>query len=70
MTDKKHQIEFIESATSHNICELKFQAADITTSIQILLGEYTEPEESEEMTETKSEVKPIEKKKKKSNLPA
>jgi hypothetical protein len=70
MTDKKNQIEFIETSTSHNICELKFQAADITTSIQILLGEYSEPEESEELSETKSEVKPVEKKKKKSNLPA
>jgi hypothetical protein len=52
MKDKKQQIEFIESATIHNISELKYQSADITTTIQTLLGEYSEAtvetEESEE----------------------
>lgn len=51
--DKKQQIEFIESATIQNITELKYQNADITTSIQTLLGEYSEPvieiEESDEI---------------------
>jgi lysyl-tRNA synthetase class I len=53
--DKKQQIEFIESATIQNITELKYQNADITTSIQTLLGEYLEPtvetEESEGIVE-------------------
>jgi len=52
MKDKKQQIEFIESSTIHNISELKYQSADITTTIQTLLGEYSEAtaetEESEE----------------------
>lgn len=55
MKDKKQQIEFIESTTIHNISELKYQSADITTSIQTLLGEYSEPiletEESEGVPE-------------------
>jgi hypothetical protein len=49
--DKKQQLELIESSTIHTISELKYQSADITTSIQTLLGEYLEPiieiEESE-----------------------
>lgn len=42
MKDKKQQIEFIESSTIYNISELKYQNADITTTIQTLLGEYCE----------------------------
>jgi hypothetical protein len=62
MKDKKQQIEFIESATIHNISELKYQNADITTSIQTLLGEYFEPVvETEEPSEGVPE-KPIVKK--------
>ena len=43
LADKKQHIELIESATTHSITEMKYQNADLTTSIQILLGEYTEP---------------------------
>ena len=42
LADKKHQLEFIETSTIQNISELKYQHADITTSIQTLLGEYSE----------------------------
>lgn len=42
IADKKHQLEFIETSTIQNISELKYQHADITTSIQTLLGEYSE----------------------------
>jgi len=50
MTDRKHQIDFIESSTIYNISELKYQHADITTSIQTLLGEYSEtPVDTEEL---------------------
>jgi len=65
MKDKKQQIEFIESATIYNISELKYQNADITTTIQTLLGEYSEisveTEESEGVK--KSIVKKGDKKK-------
>ena len=51
MKDKKQQIEFIESSTTQNILELKYQNADITTSIQTLLGEYLEATVETEGTE-------------------
>jgi hypothetical protein len=64
--DKKQQIEFIESATIHSISELKYQSADITTTIQTLLGEYSEPvvetEESEGVTEKPIVKKTVKKK--------
>jgi len=60
MKDKKQQIEFIESATIHNISELKYQNADITTTIQTLLGEYSEI--SIETEETDGVEKPVIKK--------
>ena len=69
MKDKKQQIEFIESSTIHNISELKYQSADITTSIQTLLGEYSEaPLETEESSEGMPE-KPVVKKGKKKTIP-
>jgi hypothetical protein len=60
MKDKKQQIEFIESATIHNISELKYQTADITTTIQTLLGEYSET--TAETEETDGAEKPAVKK--------
>ena len=43
LVDKKQHMDLIELNTSHSISELKYQNADLTTSIQILLGEYIEP---------------------------
>ena len=60
--DKKQQIEFIESSTINNISELKYQSSDITTCVQTLLGEYSEPVvETEESSESVPE-KPVVKK--------
>jgi hypothetical protein len=60
MKDKKQQIEFIESAAIHNISELKYQSADITTTIQTLLGEYSEA--TAETEESEGAEKPVVKK--------
>ena len=64
--DKKQQIELIESNTAYNLSELKYQNADITTTIQILLGEYAEPTiEIEEVSLAELEVKVVDDKPKK-----
>jgi hypothetical protein len=52
LTDKKAQIESIETMTSNTISELKHQQADITSCIDALLGEYSEPVEEIQETET------------------
>ena len=51
ITDKKTQIESIEAMTSNTISELKHQQADITSCIDALLGEYSEPVEEIQETE-------------------
>jgi hypothetical protein len=42
LADKKQQIEFIETSTTYNIAELKSQNVELTTSVQVLLSEYSE----------------------------
>jgi hypothetical protein len=49
VSDKKQQIDLIEMNTMHNLSELKYQQTDLTTTIQILLGEYLELENEAEL---------------------
>jgi hypothetical protein len=43
VTDKRAQIEAIELATNHVLSELRHQTVDITSSIDMLLGTYSDP---------------------------
>ena len=49
VSDKKQQIDLIEMNTAYNLSELKYQQADLTTTIQTLLGEYVEVENEVEL---------------------
>lgn len=59
-TDKKQQIDLIESNTLHSLSELKYQNADLTTTIQILVGEYSEEPELSELPLIEVDIAPIE----------
>jgi hypothetical protein len=50
IADKKQQIELIEANTVHNISELGYITNELTTTINTMLGTYTEPESSDELT--------------------
>ena len=43
--DKKQLISIIETNTTQNLLDLKQQSAELSTGIQILLGEYTDSQE-------------------------
>ena len=42
--DRKQQVELIDANCAHSLSELKYQNADILSSVQILLGDYSEPD--------------------------
>lgn len=57
LLDKKTQIESIEAMTSNTISELKHQQADITSCVDALLGNYSEPVEESVETESSKKLK-------------
>lgn len=69
LTDKQEQIKTIELSTSHVISELKHQHADITSSIDTLLGTYSEiVEDIPRLIDANTVIQPVKKPKKKSGL--
>jgi len=67
LADKKQQIEFIETSTTYNIAELKSQNVELTTSIQVLLSEYSEATSNSEdsIGDNIQEEKPVSSRKEK-----
>ena len=69
LTDKQEQIKTIELSTSHVISELKHQHADITSSIDTLLGTYSEiVEDIPRLIDVNTVIQPVKKPKKKGGL--
>ena len=69
LTDKQEQIKTIELSTSHVISELKHQHADITSSIDTLLGTYSEiVEDIPRLIDANTVIQPVKKPKKKGGL--
>jgi hypothetical protein len=69
VSDKQEQIKMIELSTSHVISELKHQHADITSSIDTLLGTYSEVvEDMPKLVDANTVIQPLKKPKKKGGL--
>jgi hypothetical protein len=56
VSDKKQQTDMLEMYTAHNLSELKYQQADLMTTLQTLLGEYSEESEETEVVAGNAEV--------------